>query len=433
MSLLSFEFSVNHFFFIMIFFIYFIRFFILYLASLEDAGTQVSNKFFNIYIFTISNLMSAVLFCIVKVRSRRKNKKLKKQELSLRPKKDSQTSSKTMNLELIYEKKSPVNKCKLLRRTFVVSVADLSAQYFVFIFYIFFEISRIQIDVVLIFNILSKYILSRLILKTNYYKHHHLSFLLNILCFVLFSLTDIQSMYRNWNTNIIYFICIKIFCTICYSLEDVVGKKALIEEFLSPYAIIFYKGLYELILLIIGSIPFFFLDVNDKNIFSNFIPKLNSFKKILLIFLLMFFNFLYNVLIWIINDRFSPNDLAITMIIEGITDQFDTLIFHFDEFKNHLFESIYKIIIYLILIIGAFIHNEILIINAWGLDEYTKGNLAKKSIEDFKNAHKRSLTQSSFNLEDNRESKDINERNDNDDNILTELSVLPPIEKEEDS
>ena len=431
MSLLSFDFSVNHYFFVMIFFIYFIRFYILYLATLEYVGTQASEKFFNMYIFTISNLLSVIFFCIVKVRSRRKNKKPKKHEFSFRHKKDSQTSSKTMNLELIYEKKSPVNKFKLLIRTFIVSVADISAQYFVFIFYIFFETGKIQIDVVLIFNILSKYLLSRLILKTNYYKHHHLSFLINILCFVLFCFTDIQSMYKEWETNIIYYIVIKIFCTICYSLEDVVGKKALIEEFLSPYAIIFYKGIYELTLLIIGSIPFFFLDVNDENIFSYFIPKLNSFKKILLVFLLMLFNFIYNVFIWIINDRFSPNDLAITMIIEGITDQFEKLIFHFDEFKNHLFVSIYKIIIYLILIIGAFIHSEILIINICGLEEYTKGNLAKKSIEDFKNAHKRSLTQSTFNLEENRVSKDINEKND-DENILTELSVITPIETEED-
>lgn len=147
----------------------------------------------------------------------------------------------------------------------------------------------------------------------------------------------------------------------------------------------------------------------------------------------MIFNFVYNVLIWIINDRFSPNDLTITMIIEGITDQIEILIFQFEEFKNHLFVSIFKIIIYLILIIGAFIHNEILIIHICGLDEYTKENLDKKSIEDFKNAHKRSLTQSTYNLEENRESKDINERNDNDENILTELSVIPPIDTEEDS
>ena len=68
-----------------------------------------------------------------------------------------------------------------------------------------------------------------------------------------------------------------------------------------------------------------------------------------------------------------------------------------------------------------------------GLDEYTKGNLDKKSIEDFTNAHKRSMTQSTYNLEENRESKDINERNDDDDYIITELSIIPPIETEEDS
>ncbi len=433
MSLLSFEFNRNHSFFIMIFIIYLIRFYILYLIGLDDVGNQACRKLFNMYIYTISNLFSVVLFCIVRMRSKRKNKKLKKQELSLRHKKDSQASSKAMNLELIYEKKSPVNKVTLLIRIFIISLADLSAQYFVFIFYIFYEVGRIQIDIVLIFNILSKYIFSRLILKTYYYKHHHLSFLINILCFVLFSLTDIQSMYRDWNSNLFYYIAIKIFCTLCYSLEDVFGKKTLTEEFLSPYAIIFYRGICELILLIIGSIPFFFLDVNDENIFSCFIPKLNSFLKILLAFLLMIFNFMYNVLIWIINDRFSPNDLTITIILEGITDQVERVLFQFDDFKDNLIVSIYKIVIYLILIIGAFIHNEILIIKVYGLDEYTKGNLDKKSIEDFTNAHKRSLTQSTYNLEENRESKDINERNDDDEYIITELSIIPPVETEEDS
>ena len=132
----------------------------------------------------------------------------------------------------------------------MVAVTDLAAQYFVFIFFVFVNLGEkdIKFDSVLVFNILSKYLFSRLILNTNYYRHHNLSFLINLICLILISITDIISMIKNWNDNIIYFMFINIFCTICYSLEDVIGKKALIKEFLSPYSILFYKIHYLIFL-----------------------------------------------------------------------------------------------------------------------------------------------------------------------------------------
>ena len=152
---------------------------------------------------------------------------------------------------------------------------------------------------------------------------------------------------------------------------------------------------------------------------------LDSLEKIFLVFLLMLFNFIYNLFIWIINDRFSPNDLAITILIEGITDKLDFLVFKFREFENNLFVSVYEIIIYFILVIGALIHNEIVIINWCGLDEYTKKNINKKSTEDYNIANRRTTTESTINFEDERESKDINEKIDDRDTILTELSIIP--------
>ena len=433
MSFISIELNLNHIFFFLIFITYFIRFYILDQIHSKEIQKRASMKFFNMYIYAFSNLFSSILFCIVKKRSKRENKILKKDSKKKQKKqsKDSTKTMKSLDIELIYAKESPINRSIFLVRTFMVAVTDLAAQYFVFIFFVFVNLGEkdIKFDSVLVFNILSKYLFSRLILNTNYYRHHNLSFLINLICLILISITDIISMIKNWNDNIIYFMFINIFCTICYSLEDVIGKKALIKEFLSPYSILFYKGIYELILLFIGTIPFFFIKVEGENIFCIFGEMLNSLGKIFLVFLMMLFNFIYNLFIWIINDRFSPNDLAITIIIEGITDKLDFLIFKFREFENNLFISIYEIIIYFILVIGALIHNEILILNCWGLNEYTKKNINEKSTEDF-NIANRMTTKTTINSEDGRDTKDINEKVDDRETILTELSVIPTQESD---
>ena len=414
MSCLSFELNTNHLLFFLIFIIYYLRYYILFLSDYNEKEIQVETLFFNIYIYQVSYFFSSILFIIEKLRSKRKNKlKYLKGNVILKKKK----TNKSLDLELIYEKINPVNTNLTFLRILIISLTDFSAQYFVFIFYIFFEVNKIECDFILILSILSKYLFSRLLLKTDYYKHHHLSILINILGLILISVIDIKRLYDSWDLNTLYFILIKVFCTICYSFEDVIGKIALIRDFLSPISIIFYKGIIEFILLLIGSIPFIFIPINNQNIFSTFISKFEQINNIYLIFLLMFFNFLYNLLIWLINDKFSPNHLAMAMIIEGITLKINYFVFNFEQFKENLYISIYEASIYFILIIGVMIHSEILILNCCGLNEYTIKNLKIKSEEDFEYANKKS-SDTSFNNEDSRETKAIPEN--------TELSIIIP-------
>ena len=232
--------------------------------------------------------------------------------------------------------------------------------------------------------------------------------MINLICFILICIIDVYKIYYNWDIKFIFFLILIIFESICYALEDVIGKKALIEEFLSPYSILFYKGIYETVLLIIFSIPFFFIEIEDENIFYIFVMKLNGFKNIIFVFLSMIMNFAYNVFIWIINDRFSPNDLAMVMVLQGFLDKIYLLIFNYEKFKEDLFETIYLISIYFILIISASIHNETIIINFCGLNEYTKKNINIKSEKDFESANERALTSTTIN---SNEAQDINERN----------------------
>ena len=53
------------------------------------------------------------------------------------------------------------------------------------------SISENNLSSLLIFNTITIYLLSRLILKTYFYKHHYFSFLINIICILILGTIDI--------------------------------------------------------------------------------------------------------------------------------------------------------------------------------------------------------------------------------------------------
>ena len=403
MSFISFQFNLNHIPFIFILISYFIRYNIIKYVKPEELEPKYEEDFFYTYIFTLSSFFSIIPLCISKIRSRKS--KNKNSELLW-----TKTEKSNLSLELLYSKKSPINFSKLLIRIFIVSLSDLIAEFSDVIFYIFITLNNFEFNFIIIFKVLSKYFLSKLILKTAYYKHHNFSVMINLICLILIIIIDVLYLYNYWDIKYIFFLILKIIEGIFYALEDIIGKKALIEEFLSPYSILFYKGICETVLLIIFSIPFFFIKIQDENIFYIFVRRLNSFRNKIFYFLLIIVNFIYNVFIWIIIDRFSPNDLAMVMILEGFLDKIYLLIFNYEAFTDDLSQSIYLMFIYFILIISASIHNEIMILNICGLNEFTKGNINIKSEEDFQSANDRARNSNFSNF---NEGKDINERNSN--------------------
>ena len=153
-----------------------------------------------------------------------------------------------------------------------------------------------------------------------------------------------------------------------YSFENVIGKKALIKDFLSPYSILLIRGIYEFIFLIFIFIPFIFIKINDKNFFSYSYNKIKGLQNFVLIITSIFLNFLYNVFLWIIIDKFSADHVSMVMLIDGLTQTIVGVVF--GGHKNFS-EKITKIILYLILLVGALIHNEIIILNFCGLNENT--------------------------------------------------------------
>ena len=401
MSIISFDMSLNHIYFLLAFVFYFIR---QYLFSVISSligkenykfgdSKKATKKLFNIYTLIISDLFSVIFVLIIKLRTKDINldlkEKIKKKEKS------------SLDLEFIYNDELPINQKKLLLRPLILSVCDFLSQICLFMIYFFvnndneFD-SMNKVDISCIINILSKFLLSRLILKTYFYKHHYLSLGINILFLIILCILEIIEM-EHTLVNVLYSIT-RIFTTICYSLGDIIGKRALIEEFLSPYSLLLYKGLYEIFILLIFSIPFIFIERDDEIVFSKMILFMNSGKKIMFNIFYMISNFIYNIFIWIIIDRFSPNDRAMASVIEAITDRIFILIFQTNKFEENLSFSILSLIIYFILIIGICIHNEIIIINVFGLNEYTKKKLRNKGDEDYEQTRARIYTNESSNL-----------------------------------
>ena len=384
MNFLSFNISSNHIFFFLIFITYFIKeLFDEYINTLFSDEDQMkyqfgktkssTKKLFNMYVYTISNLLSIFAVCIINFRSKRKY--FKSREI----KDDNSSSSK--KIRYIYND-IPIKIGKLLKRTLTFTVCDFIAQFIVFILYFTInddsKFKIIKLDVLFIFNILARYLFSKILLKSRFYKHHYLALGINIFCLIILAI--IEFIKNDMNLYFMIYLFIRIISQLFYSLEDVVGKMALIDEFLSPYTLLVYKGIYEIILLLVFSIPFFFIERDGEIIFSKMIFFVDSFLKCFMYFIAMILNFIYVVFIWIIIDRFSPNDFSMSTVIEGLTNKLLKFFFKNDYETG---EFIYECVIYILLAIGICIFSEIIVINKCGLNENTKENFGNKGYEDY--------------------------------------------------
>ena len=173
--------------------------------------------------------------------------------------------------------------------------------------------------------------------------------------------------------------------TISYSSASISGKFLL--TYISPYALELFIGVLQIFYLIILFIPLYFIERNGENIFANFFDFFDGYQIVLLYLTSGVLVCAYGVFIWIIINKFSPNDYALSMMVENTIDKLFEYALNPNTFTDNLFISIIQIIIFILLIIGICIHNEIIVINKWGMDEYTKYKIAKKGDDDYRDIY----------------------------------------------
>ena len=199
----------------------------------------------------------------------------------------------------------------------------------------------------------------------------------------LLTISAIDIINKDKKENIFIYLFLCLLRILLLSLEDVFSKKALNKLLIRPYHLMFYKALFELIPLIALSIAAIIDIINDnsnnKYIFGNIVNFI--IYRIIYILSGFFLNYSYITVIELIN----PNHLSILKSLEFITLFFNNILWIFIDkngngnYINYIFEFISCII----LLFGACIHNEMIIIKKCGFYEST--DYYKTEIKGFSN------------------------------------------------
>ena len=247
-------------------------------------------------------------------------------------------------------------------------------------------ISQEDLFFIIFFDISFRYIFSRILLKSYFYKHHYLSMILTFVGSIPLLIIAMKNIFEIKNISdqkdsIIVFIFLYLIRALLFSLEDVFNKIALNKLLLRPYQLMFYKSLFEMIPIIGLSVPEIIKDFDDfKKIYNNLLGFL-LYRGVYIIFGFFLF-FAYISIIELVN----PNHLSILKSLEFIAFYINNTIWDFiEKEKNDIkyFNYIFEFISCIILLFAALLHNEMIIIKKCGLYECT--DYYKTEVKGFSN------------------------------------------------
>ena len=334
------------------------------------------------YIEIINNVLSALLLGIPHFLNKMRNKD---EEYKIRKQQTYFTNNQKINL--IYNNNESSRISLTFKIIFIISTVDIFCQLSMPIKYLIEskylgEIrgkDQNQLYALLFFDIFARYLFSRWILKTYFYIHHKLSFVLNIIGLILISLIDVIVKIGNDGSkyNLLYILVVSI-QLIAYSFEDIMNKVAFRALSILPYTLIFYNGLIQLCYFIVISIFFFLFQLDGFGYF-------NWKKEIQNSICYLPFNIMRNYYLIKVIDTFSAQHMALLRITET------SLIFIYYQFGELLEKTIFdvkpwqcsvQIIGFFFLIISSLIHNEIIIINHPKLKAKTQFYLDKDADKE---------------------------------------------------
>ena len=368
------KFSFNH-----IYFLFYPLFAIIkdILIAIFDKH-DISRYFFFMYLQILSRFLAIIPYLINKKLSKKKNVDQKKK-------------NKKHEVEYIYNvtKTSKINK-RLIKSILRVAILEFLAESLNCIFHFINnkpEALRYTMQIFLVINTMTQYIVGYFVLNYHFYKHHILSFVINIFVVAIFLAFDIIEIVDRKITDYQYyiFIFIRMIKLFLFALDDNYSKQVFHTHFLSPFSLMLFNGIFETIFLLIFSIPFIFLKTRDTgvSIFIDFKEYLKGIN-LLISFGILFCNFFFQTFVLIIIDRFSPSHLALGFIIYSFCYNIFHIIMNIRKNKENKWNIYVYFLFYIILFIGAMIHNEIFIINKWGFNANTNLFLNYKLEEEIR-------------------------------------------------
>ena len=378
---------------------YFVLFWILdFLNTLEstlnrkESGSPLISLLFNFIYINLGELLSGFLVLYTKLRSKEK-------------KVETVQTGKT-EVELIYNDLSLKKNIKII--IFVVSILDfLGRNYIIFILLFFGNLTLQQHHIrwTISIDILARIILCRILLKIKLYKHHRFAIYICSIGFffmTIFALTVLFEDSGQYN-NIISWICIifVIITKIFYATEDILSKILLTQKFILPHFLMFYKSVicfvFYLILILILFLTSRITFSNIKNTFNT----QNVFLDILIKLFKIISGFLQSFCIFNIIYIFTPIHVGFLNVVSSL---YQIII----QLKYIIFIICY-IICLIVIGIGTLIFTEMIVINDYGLNEYTKCGLLEKEKLDLYPSDSATLTEFYDDISEDNNSRNISE------------------------
>ena len=333
---------------------------------------QLTQKYFEIINSILSSLLMGIPHFINRIRNKDEYKNIQQQTYK--------TNSQKIDFINNNDNKEENRNLIMIKIIFIISFVDIICQLLIPIKFIiedklFHEIKykdRTHLFFLLLFDIFARYLFSRWILKTYFYIHHKLSFILTIIGLIPISYVDLFKKIKLNNYYNSFYVIIVAIMYILYSFEDIMNKVAFRALSILPYTLIFYNGLFMLGYFVIISIFFFLFGLYDfQNDFDIFFVL--KYSLCFLPFYILRDYYLIKVI-----DTFSAQYMALLRVAESI------VIFGYyhpkgkeKSFGLNSYDYLLQWIGFFFLLISTLIHNEIIIINHPKLKQKTKYYLDK--------------------------------------------------------
>ena len=239
----------------------------------------------------------------------------------------------------------------------IISLVDvLSGNYFLYINKLSGQLSQI----------LSFFIYLKLF-NYNLYKHHLIGLILSLISFILLLINLLLTEKIN---ILVYFDSVLIF--ILTGISYIFQKYMIDIKYADRFIILFYKGLFSLIIIIISQIFYY---IFDKNMLINF----NKLYDNILCFGIYFILILIYEIISIMLIKETKNIIFFLLIV--FSNFFSEVIFPIKtKYKITTHNPFIYFFIHLINIFGCLIFMEIIILNFCNLNKNIENEMIKRSI-----------------------------------------------------